>query len=382
MQMAMHLMGERSWHCLLELFVQNDYRMECCRFCKNGSICQTAKNLIMDTNMNIENLIEEYLKTQIHDSKERSIVRKLLCEGSASFLALYHSLDNEFAYAVQNSVRSYEGDKHAAIIRYKRYINWLSRRLNVSISISWPPVDISNRFERIIKMLQIMQEKPRNFVQEIEDRLWISERTIEGDLSSIQYDDSAENSFLNQSFKINGLRRARGTVEFMSSVHPILLLENLTSVSVMLQSLLEKATQPDAKEWALCAAAHIWNQLTEYAQTKVIGIFGRTYPTNSREYSLFEEIRSGRYRDGFIAEQEMHEHAIDQFMYCLKMNALCIVRYVQDDQEFEVTGWAYGIIDEAGGSMIQLTDKTGDILKIPTDDIVYCGLLQDEAGLQ
>ncbi len=332
--------------------------------------------------MNIESLIEEYLNTQIHNSKERGIVRKLLCEGSESFLSLCRRLDNDFAYAVQNSVRSYEGDKHAAIVRYKHFIDWLSRRLGILVSINWPPVDISNRFERIIKMLQIMQEKPRDFVQEIENRLWISERTIEGDLSSIQYDDSAENSFLNQSFKINGLRRAHGTVEFMSSVHPILLLENLTSVSVILQSLLEKAKQPVAKEWALYAAAHIWNQLTEYAQAKMIDVLGKIYPADSREHSLFEEIRSDRYREGFITEQEMHRHAIDQFMYCLKMNALCVVRYVRNNQNFEATGRAYSIIDEPDISMIQLMEKNGNIVTIPTDAIVYCALLKDEAGLQ
>ncbi len=168
----------------------------------------------------------------------------------------------------------------------------------------------------------------------------------------------------------------------MSSVHPILLLENLTSVSVMLQSLLEKAKQPVAEEWALCAAAHIWNQLTEYAQTKMIGVLGQTYPTDSREYSFFEEIRSGRYREGFIPEQEMCANAISQFMYCLKMNALCIIRYVRDGQEFEATGQAHRIIDKADRSTVQLVDKNGDILAIPTDDIVYCAMLQDEAGLQ
>ena len=197
----------------------------------------------------IESLIGTYIDRFVRPAAEQKQVRKLLIgENRCGFLDRWADLDGDFHSAIKESVKSLTTDKGMAIKRYKLFIQWLQRNLTEDIHVEWPPIDVSSRIDRLVYIMRTFHEQPGNIAAFLSEKLWMSERTIEDDLSSIQYDVAVDNSFLNQSFQINGIARANGSVHFLSSVHPMLLMENLTSVAVMIQALLEKARNAVCKE--------------------------------------------------------------------------------------------------------------------------------------
>lgn len=202
------------------------------RIQKPGGIDEMNRN-------ELQTLIERYINTQVHTKGEQELLRKLFLEASSSsFITLWVEYDGDYNISVRESVKSGTSDKQKTIDRYKKLINYLKRNTAEKIEVDWPPIDVSSRLDRLIYIMKILQTYPQDAAQFLSDKLWMSTRTVEKELSSIQYEDVTDPvGFLDQSFVINGITRANGTVQFLSSVHPMLLMENLTSVVVMIHAI-------------------------------------------------------------------------------------------------------------------------------------------------
>lgn len=281
----------------------------------------------------LQALIERYINTQIHTKGERELVQKLFLEASpTSFITLWMEYDGDYNTAVRESVKSSTSDKQKTIDRYKKLIDYLKRNTTEEIEVEWPPIDVSSRLDRLIYIMRILQTYPQDAAQFLSDKLWMSTRTVERELSSIQYDDVTDPvSFLDQSFVINGITRSNGTVHFLSSVHPMLLMENLTSVVVMIQALLEKAVKPAYKDWAMITAGHAWNQLTDYAKERVEKVTRETYREGSPELALFEELKTMPVEGRFRTERETFQNVMNTTFYCFKADLLC--RYFCQEED-------------------------------------------------
>lgn len=272
-------------------------------------------------------LIARYIRTQVRPAAEQRVTEKLLMgDTGRSFLHFWLDYGGDCAKAVEESVKATASGKRAVIARYKAFISWLNRNTTDTIAVAWPPVDTDSRFERLMYIMRTLHECPPNVAQTLADRLWISTRVIEDDLSSIRYADAtSDNSFLDTSFVINGVTRSRGSVHFLSTVHPLLLMENLTCVVVLLQSLLEKANQIASREWAMMTAGHVWRQLTDYAKDRVERAIRNAYPEGDPALVRFETLLREPLQGSFVAEEDVRQHAVSQMMYCFKAGLPCRV---------------------------------------------------------
>ena len=277
-------------------------------------------------------LIEQYIRTQVRGKKEKDLYTKwLLGEGDTSFISLWEEYDGDINTAVREAVKGSTSSKSDVLTRYRRFINWLERRTGETYSVEWPPVDVGNRFERMIYMMRELQKPTGNVAQYLSDKLWISTRTIEDDLSSMYGDVTEENTLLNQSLTINGMKRYRGTIDFVSTVHPVLLLENLTCMTLLLHALLEKSENPACEEWTMTTAAHVWNQLTDYAKGRILKATKDMYGDDSSVLKRLEKLETSGVDNYFLPEEKFNTAGSSQLTYCMKADIPCHVVYQEED---------------------------------------------------
>ena len=327
-------------------------------------------------------LIGTYIEKSVRPSSEQKQVRNLLLgEGRGSFIDRWEDLDGDYHTAIKETVMALTSDKGMAIKRCKLFVRWLQKNTTAEIRVDWPPIDVSSRIDRLVYIMHLLHENPPNAAAFLSGKLWMSERSVEAELSSIQYDESVDFSFLGQSFRVNGITRARGNIHFLSSVHPMLLMENLTSVAVMLQALLEKARNPACKEWAMLTACHAWNQLSDYAKGHVMRVMNDTYPQDDAVRMLFEELRAMRPEESFRTEEDVRREAASQIMYCWKAQLPCIVTCREKDGSTkEYHGVPIAGFPDQDSVLMRL--NSGEELSLSFDSILGSRAVQDEAGLQ
>ena len=330
----------------------------------------------------LESLMETYIEKNVRPASEQKQVRNLLLgEKRVRIIDRWADLDGDYHSAIKETVMSLTADKSMAIKRCKLFIQWLRKNTTEDIHVEWPPIDVSSRIDRLVFIMRTLHERPGNIAAFLSEKLWMSERTIEDDLSSIQYDELEGTSFLDQSFHMNGIARARGSIHFLSSVHPMLLMENLTSVVVMLQALLEKARNAACKEWAMLTACHAWNQLTDYAKGHVTRVMNAAYPQGDSVRLLFDELREMRAEESFRAEEDIRREAASQLMYCWKAECPCEVICREMDGSMTVY---HGVpmTDCHNEDSVRLRLASGEEISLSFDIIASSRAMQNEAGLQ
>ncbi len=336
----------------------------------------------------LRDLINGYLETQLrHDKDEQKQARKLfLGESKTSFISLCKKYPGKYDIAVRESVTAYKSKKQEAINRYKGLVAFLNGKMPEEIKVDWPPVDISSRLDRVIYIMKRFQTEPEKqeglkgstIAETLADELWMSTRTIEDDLASIQNKKGSNSiSFLDRSLAINGLKRSGGTIHFLSSVHPIFLMENLTGVVVMIHALLEKAKQPARKGWAMATAGHAWSQLTDYAKERVEKTTRNLYAGDPTVLRLFEELKAMPVEGYFMTEREMTKGNICNLIgYCEKAGVMCICSYTDEDGAItEIIG--YPCTTGPDGSLLHMRRPDGSEKIIRVSDVKYCEKSED-----
>lgn len=233
--------------------------------------------------MNITSLIHEYAnkRNYRHDSKT---IKNLLIDSTNSLMN-QDGFNGESEYlpqAIKGCVRSYSRDKGAAIDICRGLIGYLKGK-GITVEIQFPTIDISNDFERLMFIAKYLQD-PRHKISDLEDRLWVSPRTVDEDLKKLRGKHADSIQVCGKVFKIDDLDRSRGEVHFPSTAHPLFLTPNLTQVLVTLKGL--KAMSEDSlySEYAKTTAADIWEQLSDYAKTRIHFVLSELLPEDLSWY--------------------------------------------------------------------------------------------------
>ena len=327
-------------------------------------------------------LTASYLDGMRYDRKGQSSLKKLLSDKkNEGFLFFIVDFDYDFNRAFKETVLHVVSGKSEALSRMKGFAAYLHQN-GLEFEMKWPPInDIGNRYERIVYMLRELQtlEKEkcgdeRSAVRYLSDRLWVSERTIEDDFSFMMppRDVTASKSIFQHSLAINGMTRSKGVFRFASTAHPIFLIENLSSVLVIMESLLEKARVVPYREQAMTTARRIWKQLTPYAQARIAELLRQNYSADAEQLKCFSRMidTNDMENNAFVTEKVVHNDPESNLFDSMKMEIPCEVEYL-------FNGWEHGKwIGIVKGDQIRNDSfSIGDEL-IPYDDIIAVKLIE------
>lgn len=338
------------------------------------------------TEAQMRSFIEQYIQTRRDDALRNLLLekeqrdtranRRREREPSKSFIEYWLIEKGDVAEAVRETVKACTSSKASAIQRLKSFIRKLESETNERYNITWPPIDIDRDFERMIYMMRALQERPDlqdtdSIVDFLSDKLWIGERTINNDLSRMNNaDHSHQATLLNNTLAINGMKRSDGEISFLSTAHPLLLIENLTCVTMMLDAMLEKAEDPMLHDGLMLTIGHIWNQLTEYARKKVIEASIKWYGEDSEAVARLRKLTATADRLQFVPETKAFSRIEGQLMYYMKMEFRCLLEYEKEGSLLPCIGIPRGILVETNSIKIQTDD--GEMVTIPLAAIKNC----------
>jgi len=200
-------------------------------------------------------------------------------------------------------------------------------KYQVNIPIEFPNTSLSD-FDRQMYIVKELHEKGRNIAY-LEDKLWVSDRTIKEDIASLRNGIS----IMGQKIKVKGMVRKRGNIEFESTVHPIFLALNLTQVVVVLQGLRHMTGDKAYKEYALRLSANIWNELSDYARRRIKEVCEML----SMDLSWYEELDSLNNEELFFTESECsYEEGTGNVLDYLKNGKKCAIEIKDRDGKSKI----------------------------------------------
>lgn len=171
-----------------------------------------------------------------------------------------------FAANIKDEVKAAPNGKDTLIDVFRGFTNYLAEQ-DVIVPVTYPPIPLSNAFERQMYILKFFQEKGRT-VSDLKEVLWISSRTLEEDLQVLRNNGDEPVRLLQQEITVP-LLRDDGEIGFESTAHPILLVPNLTQVMIQLEGLRAMCENPLYRGYAHALAENIWSQLTDYAKDRL-----------------------------------------------------------------------------------------------------------------
>lgn len=338
------------------------------------------------TEAQMRSFIEQYIQTR-RDSALRNLllekeqkdtepIGRREREPSKSFIEYWLIEKGDVAIAVRETVKACTSSKASAIRRLKGFIRKLESETDERYDIAWPPIDIDRDFERMIYMMRALQERPdlgdeKTIVDYLSNTLWIGDRTINDDLSRMNNaDHSHQATLLNNTLAVNGMTRSGGKITFLSTAHPLLLIENLTCITMMLNAMLEKAEDPKLHDGLMLTVGHIWNQLTDYARKKVIEASIKWYGEDSEAVARLQNLTITADRLQFVPETNVFNNVEGKLMRYMKMEIKCRLEYEKEGSMQPCEGIPRGILVETNSIKIQTSD--GKTVIIPLDTIKNC----------
>lgn len=219
---------------------------------------------------------------------------------------------------IKLSVRGYTRDKKAAVRIYQHFLAFLKEK-GIVIDIQFPPIDSSNSFERLMFIAKYLQDE-RHEKADIADRLWVSEQTINSDIRKLLGEDNDPIQICGRKFCIEEVERSRGQVHFSSTAHPLFLTENLSQIIVLLKGLKAMSENPLYTEYAKLTAANIWEQLSDYAKTRIRFVLSKLMP---EDLSWYESLR----KDNRAFYTEVRCSHGNNILDCIKNGKTFFVEY-------------------------------------------------------
>lgn len=242
---------------------------------------------------------------------------------------------DDIRFAIKESVKSYSSDKDKLIEAYKKYIDFINKETGWDIEINdYPPIPIYDSFERrmfILKYLQSPESKKignDSVVQRLSEILWVSERTLERDISKLRDADSPL-KILGKKFVVPETKRFRGLFEMSSTVHPFLLTCNLTQVITILKGLKKMSEIPGFEIYAMTSAIDIWNQLSDYAKNRIKYVCENLIAEDIQWYKSLDEDNEFMFKTEY---QCRSSYGAGIVLDCLKNGKSCKVEYIVDDK--------------------------------------------------
>lgn len=278
--------------------------------------------------MDISIYIDEFARKRNPPSTlyDMKTARNLLKgEGEAALIQQECFENSEYlAHNIQLSVKAYARNKDIAIRIYKDFLRFLKAKSGIDVFVQFPPVSVSNTFERLMFIAKYLQD-PRHKTTDLPDLLWVSQRTINDDIKRLRGDHEDPIQVSGKVFTIDDLEKRKDTVYFPSTAHPLFLTPNLTQVLVTLKGLKAMSSDPLYAEYAHLAAADIWEQLSDYAKTRIHFVLAELLP---EDLSWYESLRK---TDDECFYSEVRCSGSSVVLDCMKNGKAFCVEYDTED---------------------------------------------------
>ncbi|MBE5958699.1 MAG: hypothetical protein E7254_07555 [Lachnospiraceae bacterium] len=195
----------------------------------------------------------------------------------------------------------------------------------------------------------------------------VSERTIETDLASLQ-DGTA---ILGNSFKVQ-FDRSKSKVDFISSVHPMMLTPNFTEVICVLEGLRNQEEQNTLFcDYAWNMAQNIWIQLSQYAKDRIRNVLVQKLKLDSDWYECLDRkasLANNMFLDEYdVAMRSSSDKEIAIAAYAFKSGVNTLLVYSENGNEKEIDNCHIIDIDGQGISVIIPDNKR---IQIRKEDII------------
>lgn len=321
--------------------------------------------------MKLEDTVEEFLSNRTnYGGYKKQSVEKLLRSRDNSLLKIYNKNSpgeglevDKLEGSIKESVQAHSQKKDTAIYIYKKFLAFLASKHDIQADPGFPPVPVSVTFERIMFIAKYLQV-PENKVEDLQDILWVSQRTVEDDLARLRGNrDPIQVG--GKRFVLEDLVRRRGRVTLSSTVHPLFLTCNLTQVLVNLKGLRQVGQDPAYRGYAETLARSIWGQLSGYAKERIKFVTRELLPDDYQWYLGLED--SGD--NSFTSEVRCsNTGGAGCLIDCIKNRKACCIEYKGEGgqviflENCRVEGYdgdTYTV--NSGGESIKL--KGGNILR-------------------
>ena len=248
--------------------------------------------------MNIEPYIEEFANKNHRGKPYSKIVKSVLLGGkeySLNSKSCYR--ESEYlSYDIQDCVQRYPKNKDHAIALFKALVEFLEDKGVGIPEIKFPEIPVSNTFERLMYIAKYIQAGQP--ISELPNKLWVSDRTIEEDLSRLRgYTDPIQVQGRKFFIPDDTITRENGRFIQQSTMHPIFLAENLTQVLTMLKGLKIMAENPLYRPYAEASGREIWNQLSLYARKRIRFVLRELLP---EDLEWYESLTGWDKEDGYF----------------------------------------------------------------------------------
>ena len=311
---------------------------------------------------NIEQFIKEFANKIHYSNKYSDVVAKNILIGNKMY-----SLNSQPEWAnpsllptnIKESVHSYTRTKDIAIAVYKDLLKFLADK-GITLEIEFPPISVSNTFERLMFMAKYLQTEGRR-IEDLEDILWIDNRTLQKDWSKLSGSDGDPIQINGKPFTIKNVERHNGQVTFLSTAHPIFITPNLTQVIVMLQGLKVMAAKPEYTEYAEQEIGIIWSQLSDYAKARLKYVFEKIIID---DYSWYEE-KAKSINENFVAEVDCS--GFNVILDCLKNEKSCYIEYLDNDSNILIENC---LVRQYNTNSVTVELENGEVKSLKTDSIL------------
>ena len=231
---------------------------------------------------------------------------------------------DDFNKYISEAVKRMMRGKDTAIELYKKLVGFLNGK-GIEVKVKFPPIPVDNTFERLMFIAKYFHDENAK-INELEDKLWVSDRTIRNDLKRLSgVEDPIQ--ICGRKFIIPDTERKNGSLHQASTAHPLFLTENLTQVIIMLKGLDKMSHDRKYREYAKNTSVHIWQQLSEYAKNRIKTVLGHLSPEDMK---WIEQLDS-KSADAFSTEKECSVK--DVMLDCLKNGKSFCVEYREDNGE-------------------------------------------------
>jgi hypothetical protein len=235
--------------------------------------------------------------------------------------------EDEMRDAVKATVQSYSSNKASAIKILGRFLEFVKKEHGFDAKVSFPVVDISSSFERQMYLAKVFQESDAT-VTSVSEELWVSERTVEKDLARLRGNTDDPIQVCGKPFIINETQRHNKRLSFASTVHPFFLTFNLTQVITTLKGLKMMCEEPALKHYARGSAVSLWEQLSPYAQDRILFVTGNLIPDELSWYESLDQEKEVMFRTEY---EYRTTDGPGVLMDCMKNEKTCFVEYHQED---------------------------------------------------
>lgn len=327
--------------------------------------------------MDISTYIGEF-ENKNHRYKPYSKIYKTVLSGGKPYSLNSQSGFEESEYLhlnIRECVKTYTSNKDTAIALFRDFVSFLGTK-GVDVHVVFPPIPVSNTFERLMFIAKYLQEK-ENHISDLPDILWISSRQIEADLARLRgLDDPIQ--VCGRKFFIPDTHRQDGRITFQSTAHPVFLTENLTQILILLKGLKVMSENPLYKPYAIESAKEIWNQLSTYARDRIRVVLQELMPEDYSWYGSLSDQYDGNSFQTEEAVSRIHNAGANVLLDCLKNGKSFCMEYQTDEgiHYYNDCQIPLGSYQAGAGGILVIT--SGGEIKIKIDRVIRSAYTEEE----